>query len=68
MSIIKKFNMGEELNYELKKNIEAFFDYKWTNDKNFAYQHDNYAHIVKNVSSDHKEKLYFDCLYHKFWE
>jgi len=67
MNIIKKFNMGEELNYELRKQIESFFDYKWTNDKNFAFKHPDYEGIVFKIAINHKELLYFDCLYHRFW-
>ena len=33
---MKHYNKGKSLNHRLKENIEAFFTYKWINDKNQA--------------------------------
>lgn len=35
---IQKFNNMESIDIPLKERIEAFFDYKWENDKNQAFQ------------------------------
>ena len=37
---LKKFNNQTPFNLELKREIESFFDYKWTTDKNMAFKDD----------------------------
>lgn len=38
---IKKFNNNVQIDMDLKRKIEAFFDYKWTMDKNMAFKDDH---------------------------
>ena len=37
--IMKRFNNYRPINIEVKKEIEQFFNYKWSNDKNLAISH-----------------------------
>ena len=37
---IKKFNNNIQIDLELKQTIEDFFAYKWSLDKNMAFQHE----------------------------
>ena len=37
---MKKFNNQIPFDLNLKREIESFFDYKWTNDKNMAFKDD----------------------------
>ena len=32
--LIKQFNKGQDIKFDLKVQIENFFDYRWSNDKN----------------------------------
>ena len=37
---MRHFNNQNPIDYELKSEIELFFDYKWTHDKNMAFKDD----------------------------
>ena len=65
--VIKKFNMNIELDIEIKQRIEQFFDFKWINDKNFAFQMDEYQNVVEQMPDNLIEDIYFKCLYYQFW-
>lgn len=36
LGLMARFNKGRPLSKELTRNIEAYFDYYWKNDKNYA--------------------------------
>ena len=38
--LIKKFNGNMDIDYKVKKDIEEFFDHKWSYDRNQAIDED----------------------------
>ena len=38
--ILRKFNEGDSIDFELKCSIENYFDYRWNNDRNQAFKTD----------------------------
>ena len=46
---MKKFNHQIPFNLELKRDIEAFFDYKWTHDKNMAFKEEQDKSIFEQL-------------------
>lgn len=68
LSVLVKFNLGNEIDKTMKKRIETFFDFKWQIDKNFAFHLQDYSNIVSQLPFPLKEKIYFDCLFYQFWK
>ena len=66
-AILTKFNMGDEIPNKVKRQYEAFFNYKWTTDTNFAYHHpDFFKKVAYKVSQQLEEKAFSESLHYKF--
>ena len=39
--LLRKFNNRESIKLDLRLKIEAHFEYKWKNDKNYPFEDDN---------------------------
>ena len=56
--VLEKFNNNEPIKLELKKQIESFFDYKWSCDKNYAFDDERFNNIVIQVPEDLIDDIY----------
>ena len=65
---LKRFNNDEPIDHELKERIEAHFNYRWTRDKNVAYEGDISQSIMEQLQTnkDLLNSLYRDFIYHDF--
>ena len=63
---MEHFNKNTPLNQKLKKEIEDFFSYKWTVDKNHAFQDPDFENIVEQLPEDLIYSIYIKFLYGKF--
>ena len=66
LDVIKTFNSGKPLNEKLKKQIESFFDYKWSHDKNSAIDDEDEQEILDELPSYVQDKLYVGFLFCNF--
>ena len=48
-ALIAKFNKGRPLPKEMTRNIEAYFEYYWKNDKNYAIQSEEDKRYLKEL-------------------
>lgn len=64
--LIKKFNGHVDIKLELKKEIEEFFDYKWSYDRNQGIDEDWERAILYQLPDEVQNKIYKDFLFSKF--
>lgn len=63
---MRKFNKRESVDTNLRLQIEAHFEYKWKNDKNYAFEDDNDKKIFLELPRDVQIYLYRSFLYCDF--
>ena len=61
-----RFNGNKSINQKLMKEIEAFFDYKWKNDKNQAIDDDEEIALLEQLPINVQDTLYSSFLFNDF--
>ena len=64
--VLKKFNGGREIDISFKQELEQFFAYKWTCDRNFPFVDAEFENIVGQVPDDLTSDVYVMFLFSKF--
>ena len=54
------------MNKHMKKNIQAFFDFKWKNDKSQAIDDDEEKSLLEQLPTEVQDKLFYTCLFKNF--
>jgi hypothetical protein len=65
-NVLRKYNLGEDVNYEFQKAIEAHFSYIWDQDKNFAVRDEKDISLLEQLPHDIISRLYRDFLFSDF--
>ena len=65
-SMLRKFNKDSELNLETKRQMEAYFDYRWEQDRNFMFVSEKYLNMSEQVPIIVIEKIYEQYLFKDF--
>ena len=63
---IKKFNKNVDVDLVLKRQIVAFFAYKWTMDKNMAFKNDHDRAIFLQLPEEVRQMLYQEFMFKEF--
>jgi hypothetical protein len=50
--VIQKFNNGDDLNYELKRKIEAYFEHRWIYNKNIVFSEEYMNEFMDQLPND----------------
>jgi hypothetical protein len=61
--LIKKFNGNVDIDYRLKREIEEYFDYKWTYDRNQAIDDEQEKAILYQLPDEVQNKIYSEFLF-----
>ena len=64
--LLQRFNGNKSINLELRQKIEAFFDYKWNNDRNMAIDDEGEIALLDQLPTEVKDKLLVGYLYNNF--
>ena len=64
--LMKKFNGGKSINYELQLKIEKYFDYKWSNDKLMAINDEDEIAILSQLPLEVQDNLLTKFLFSDF--
>lgn len=65
---LKHFHEEQDIDHVLKKQIEQYFDYYWSNFKGAAFQSDHEKRIMGLLPHAVQDKLYKDFLFTDFFE
>lgn len=52
LALFKFFNNGEDIKFELKEEIEKYFDYRWANNKNWAVETEEDLELLGQLPED----------------
>ena len=66
MAAFKFFNNDEDINLDLKEEIENYFDYRWTNNKNWAVETEEDLMMLGQLPESIQTKIFSDCLFSRF--
>ena len=55
-----RFNKGRPLPKDLTRKIEAYFEYYWMNDKNYAIQSEEDKRFMKELPKSIRRNVMFD--------
>lgn len=61
--VLKRFNGGIDINIELKKQIEEYFDYRWSQDRNQCLMSDQDVSIFDQLPDFVQQKLFTDFMF-----
>lgn len=64
--LIHYFNKGKNIDKELRQRVEAYFDYRWINDRNQAITEEEDVKILNELPTDVKRRVFSDFLHRKF--
>lgn len=64
--VLKHFNKDFPIEAELKYRIEAFFNYRWFNDRNLAFQSESDYLMLQQLPIEVQERIFRDFLYSGF--
>ena len=64
--ILRKYNMEERMNVNMKKKIESYFDYRWENDKNDVINNEIYLGFMQQLPQYVQDNLLNEFLYKEF--
>lgn len=64
-SLLKRFNRQEDIRLELKRQIEAYFDYRWANDRNQT-QNESGDRFMEELPEQVQDALMSTYLYKEF--
>lgn len=64
--MMKHYNEGESIHFELKKKIEDHFDYMWNNDKNQAMMTEEDIEQYEQLPEHVQNRLYNQFLFSDF--
>lgn len=64
--LIKQFNKGQDIKFDLKVQIENFFDYRWSNDKNQCISEESDKALLNQLPVDVRRMIYTDFLFMRF--
>ena len=63
---IRKFNNNVQIDLTLKREIEAFFAYKWTMDKNMAFKDEQDITIFEQLPEEVRQMIYQEFMFKEF--
>ena len=63
---LRNFNENKSITLWLKKDIESYFDYKWNNDRNIAFQTDSEKKLMQKLPKIVQDRLYKEFLFTDF--
>ena len=63
---VRNFNENKSITLWLKKDIESYFDYKWNNDRNIAFQTDSEKKLMQKLPKIVQDRLYKEFLFTDF--
>lgn len=61
--LLKHFNDGEDMDYDMQRDIEHYFQYKWQNDRNQAIDEESEKAMIEQLPIEVTNKLYQEFLY-----
>ena len=64
--LIKRFNGNVDIEVNLKREIEQFFDYKWQFDRNQAIDDEQEIKILEQLPEEVQNKIYTNFLFREF--
>lgn len=64
--LLQRFNGNKSINLELRNKIEAFFDYKWNNDRKMAIDDEEELALLEQLPTEVQDKLLVGYLYNNF--
>jgi hypothetical protein len=64
LQVLQRFNMNKPLSY--KQHFEDYFEFRWQNNKNYAFESDEDKAIFEQLPSKTKISLYVNYLYLDF--
>jgi len=64
--LISHFNKKAPMDIELKQKIEAFFDYKWSFDRNQAFDEEEEVAMMQQLPYEVINKIYCNFLFSSF--
>lgn len=67
-TLIQKLNNGKQMKVKQRSDIEAFFEYKWNNDKSVALQEDSDKAYLEQLPEDVQVAIITSFLYSDFLE
>ena len=65
-TLIQKLNNGKQMKTKLRADIEAFFEYKWNNDKSVALQEESDKAYLEQLPEDVQVAIITSFLYSDF--
>lgn len=64
--LLKRMNGNQDYSDEIRFKIEAYFDYKWKNDKNMAIQTDSELNLFNQLRIEEQVRIYTNVFFDEF--
>lgn len=64
--VLKKFNDNNEFNVEIKRKIEAYFEYRWEFDRNYQFVNKSFDNLSDQLPKFVIDKMYYSYLFKDF--